>query len=98
MQLPAHFFEIAYGGFGYSFREVYHHFPGVGVYFCEGVSEGSDGYCVSIGVEGSDDGSFVAFRRGGIGVLSGGSVIANVRGCEFTVAPVAESDCSHTSR
>jgi len=43
------------------------------------MSEGSDGDCISIGVERCDDGSLVVFRCGRVGVLSGGSVVTRKR-------------------
>ena len=42
-ELPAELLKVASGCFGYTLGKVNHYFSGIGVYFCESVSEGGYG-------------------------------------------------------
>ena len=80
VEFPAHLSEVTFGGFGYPVGEIDCDLPRVGVYFCERVSKSGHGDRVSIGIEGSDDGTFVVLFRGRVGVLGRRNVIAGMRG------------------
>ena len=67
------------GGLGYPFGKINDDLSRIGVYFGERVSESGYGNGISVGIERSDDRAFIAFRRGRVWVLGGGSVIAKVR-------------------
>ena len=79
VEFPADVIEVALGRFGYAVGKEDCDLPGVGVGFCEGVSEGGDGDGVRVGIEGGYDSALIASGCGGVGVLGRGSVVSDSR-------------------